>query len=165
MRGIFLVFILVTVLIGAVATTTAGLDFPANAGTPMPAAQAARQLAGSHRDLAPLHGMVNGQARKNPGAVTGRVRDIAGRPLARICVTATGYGRRSSALTTSGGRFLIPGLRSGSYILRYSDCTSSPRRYFDQWPGGPALPGRARPVRVAAGETVRAGLVTLRPLS
>ncbi len=131
----------------------------------MPAAPAARQLAGSHRDLAPVHGMVIGQARANPGAVTGRVRDIAGRPLVRICVTATGYGRRSSALTTSGGRFLIPGLRSGSYILRYSDCTSSPRRYFDQWPGGPALPARTRPVRVGAGETVRASLVTLRPVS
>src|SRR6266851_5499452 len=152
-------------LIGAVAATTAGLAFPANAGVPMPAAPAARQLAGSHRDLAPVHGMVIGQARANPGAVTGRVRDIAGRPLVRICVTATGYGRRSSALTTSGGRFLIPGLRSGSYILRYSDCTSSPRRYFDQWPGGPALPARTRPVRVGAGETVRAGLVTLRPVS
>jgi Carboxypeptidase regulatory-like domain len=152
-----------SVLIASSVLATPGFAVPASAEAGVSAGPADHQVVRSPRDLTPPPGTVNGHSA--PGAVTGQVRDLAGRPLSRICVTATGHGRRSSALTTSGGWFLIPGLVQGAYTLRYSDCTSSPGRYFDQWSGGAALPAAARLAAVGPGETTRVRSVALRPVS
>ncbi len=95
---------------------------PAGAGVSGPASPASRHVTGAAWGGSAVPASVQGRAHGAPGTVTGQVRDLAGRALSRICVTASTRGRSQSALTTPDGRFLIAGLAPGAYALTYSDC-------------------------------------------
>jgi hypothetical protein len=105
------------------------------------------------------------------GTITGVVRGIRGLPLRGACVTATsrtgtlghaGWAGTKFAMTDADGRYVLTGLRPGSYTLAYRDCAVH-GRYFSQWSGGAAWPSLATPVSVTAGQVRVAPSVTLRP--
>jgi len=98
------------------------------------------------------------------GGFTGIVLGAAGRPLRGVCVTARGVSGTASAITGQGGRYLLTGLRAGSYVVSYRDC-AAPARYFEQWSGGADLPNKARPILVSPGQRMSLRPVTLRSTS
>jgi hypothetical protein len=98
------------------------------------------------------------------GGFTGIVLGLAGRPLRGVCVTATGVSGTTSAITGQGGRYLLTGLRAGSYVLSYRDC-AAPARYFEQWSGRADLPNKARPILVSPGQRMSLRPVMLRSTS
>ncbi|HEX6930702.1 MAG TPA: carboxypeptidase-like regulatory domain-containing protein [Streptosporangiaceae bacterium] len=74
------------------------------------------------------------------GVLTGIVRDLDGRPVSGACVTATGPSGSVIARSRANGRYLLPGLRSGQYVVHITGCANSrgaiPRTYL--WPRLPA---------------------------
>ncbi len=96
-----------------------------------------------------------------PGMIHGVVRGQGGKPLAGICVSATGWPGTSLALTQPGGWYQFPGLRPGTYTFGFHDCRHH-GRYLDQWYGGSMLASAARQVVVRPGTTVSLRTVTLR---
>jgi hypothetical protein len=134
--------------------TSAAHRGPARAG-----AQPSRSSRASRPAAAPVLG---GQPSMAVGTLTGVVRGAVGIALTRACVTASGAARTYSALTGTGGRYVLTGLLPGSYTVSYADC-ASPGSYFEQWYGGGDLAGGAAPVLVTAGQVTPLVQVTLRP--
>jgi hypothetical protein len=88
------------------------------------------------------------------GAIAGTVDGAAGIPLSRICVAARGQGAIRVARTAADGRYVLTGVRAGTYTLTYSDCAS---------PGG--YQSQSAPVTVAAGQPDLLAPVALTPAS
>src|SRR5262249_29962654 len=128
--------------------------------------------AASHRSAVATEADVAATAKAMRGAVAGIVRAPDGTGLAGVCVLATGQsgaamgqsgsapgqsgsapGQSGSAqgMTGPGGRYLIAGLRPGSYVIGYHSCGTS-GRYLDQFYGGSMLADAAAKVPVAAGQ-------------
>ena len=87
-------------------------------------------------------------AQRSTTALTGLVKTAAGAPLADICVTAYGPSGATTAATRSDGRFLISGLRSGKYQLRYRACAGAAAQYLPEWYGDVLQRGESRTVTV-----------------
>jgi Carboxypeptidase regulatory-like domain len=107
--------------------------------TALPAAAAPRA---SHGPDAPVAGTMT-------GVLTGVVRAPDGAGLARVCVEASGASGTKAAVTGRGGRYMIFGLRPGSYAVGFRDC-GAPGHYMDQWYGGSILPDGAARIQVTA---------------
>lgn len=86
------------------------------------------------------------------GTITGQLAGPAGLPLPGGCVTAVGAGGRAAAFAGAGGRYVLAGLRPGSYTLTFADC-AHPGRYLAG--GGPVR------VTVGAGQQVTVAPVRL----
>jgi hypothetical protein len=133
------------------------------AGTALPAAAApAASAAGKHASVAASAGRAPGASLVR-GALTGAVRGPTGAGLARVCVVASGQMGTRAAVTATGGRYVITGLRPGSYAIGYRDC-GAVGRYLAQWYGGSVLSDAAAHVVVSAGAPIALKPVTLRPL-
>jgi hypothetical protein len=121
-----------------------------------------------------------------PGIVTGLVRGPGGAPLARVCVTASSPAGHALAMTSSDGRYVLSGLRTGRYSLQYRGCTDHARYVPRQsastavasgvslprgaelpsdagLPGQSSVPGAGRLIMIAGGSVTRLAPVTLRP--
>jgi hypothetical protein len=96
------------------------------------------------------------------GGVTGVVQAPDGTGLARVCVLASGQAGSASGITRSGGRYLITGLRPGTYVIGYQDCGTS-GNYLDQFYGGSMLADAAGRVPVATGQPTWLRPVTMVP--
>jgi hypothetical protein len=126
-------------------------------------------LAGSVLTSLPAAAAVAASTARTPavspaGAVlAGTVRMPGGPGLGRVCVVATGRTGTRAAVSASDGRYVITGLRSGSYAISFRDCGAA-GRYLDQWYGGSVLPDGAARVQVSAGTPVTLKPVTLRPV-
>lgn len=68
-------------------------------------------------------------------SLTGVARTAAGQLLPGICVTAYSQAGDKSAVTGSGGRFVISGLRPGKYRIEYRSCAGATRQYLPEWYG------------------------------
>jgi hypothetical protein len=68
-----------------------------------------------------------------------------------------------AAVSATGGRYVITGLRPGSYAIGFRDCGAA-GRYLAQWYGGSVLSDAAAHVVVSAGAPIALKPVTLRPL-
>ncbi|HEX9034976.1 MAG TPA: carboxypeptidase-like regulatory domain-containing protein [Streptosporangiaceae bacterium] len=118
------------------------------------AAQAAMQAIGARLGT-PVSAVTS------PGIITGLVTTPSHAPLTGACVVAAGKAGSAMAMTKSDGRYVIAGLRPGSYTLHFSDC-SAPGRYLDQWSGGASLPVHAALVTVTPGQVRAVARVTMR---
>jgi hypothetical protein len=107
------------------------------------------------------HGPAVPVASTTTGMLTGVVRAPDGAGLSRVCVVAAGASGTRAAVTGQGGRYLITGLRPGSYAVGFRDC-GAPGHVMDQWYGGSILPDGASRVQVTA-TTTTLGPVILRP--
>jgi hypothetical protein len=60
------------------------------------------------------------------GSISGRVVDVAAKPLRNICVFANDAQTASSGLAITGkaGTYTVPGLSTGSYVLEVGPCTN-----------------------------------------
>jgi Carboxypeptidase regulatory-like domain len=85
-------------------------------------------------------------AQQATSTVTGIVRTAGGSPLADVCVTAYGPAGDKSAVTNSGGRYFISGLRGGKYQFGYRSCAESGIAYLPEWYGSVLQRGESRPV-------------------
>jgi hypothetical protein len=94
------------------------------------------------------------------GAITGSAQAADGQPLEGVCVSAYGSSGRSFAATRPDGRFLLPGLKPGAYLVRYFGCGDT-SQYLSQWYGGAAR-NAARPVVVSASALRPLAPVTMR---
>ena len=95
------------------------------------------------------------------GAISGVVDGAGGRPLAAVCVVASGPGGSVLAVTRADGRYSLGGLRPGGYTLHYSACGAG-GHYVDQWSGGASWPGSAATITIAHGQARELAPVTLR---
>lgn len=100
-------------------------------------------------------------AQRADGAITGIAQAANAAPLEGICVTATGPSGHGLGVTLQDGRFLIAGLRPGSYSLEYRDC-GHPGRFLQQWYGGTMTQAGSRSVLVSGPGLVPVAPVTLR---
>jgi len=124
---------------------------PAHTGlAPSAATQAQRWLLADQRAYA---------AQRAGGAITGIAEAPGAAPLEGVCVTATGPSGARLDMTRQDGRFLISGLRPGSYSLEYRDC-GHPGRFMQQWYGGTMTQARSRSVLVSG-----SGLVPVTPVT
>ena len=99
-------------------------------------------------------------AQRAGGAITGIAQAPGAAPLEGICVIATGPSGARLDITRQDGRFLISGLRPGSYSLEYRDC-GHPGRFMPQWYGGTITQAGSRPVLVRGSGLVPVAPVTL----
>ena len=97
------------------------------------------------------------------GVLTGQVRGPDGAGLGRVCVVAASRMGTRAAVTTSGGRYVITGMRPGSYAIGFRDCGAA-GRYMNQWYGGSILPDVATLIRVTANTPVTLKPVTMQPV-
>ena len=125
------------------ATATAASTITATASTAGAAAPSSRQDGGRPGGVAP------GLAR---GTLAGVVLGADGKPLARVCVLASGPAGSAAALTSVTGQYALTGLRAGSYVLAYRPCGAA-GHYFPQWSGGASRAPAARLLAVAGGGT------------
>jgi hypothetical protein len=100
-------------------------------------------------------------AQRAGGAITGIAQAAYAAPLEGICVIATGPSGAQLGMTRQDGRFLISGLRPGSYSLEYRDC-GHPGRFMQQWYGGTMTEAGSRSVLVSGSGLVPVAPVTLR---
>jgi hypothetical protein len=100
-------------------------------------------------------------AQRAGGAITGIAQSANAAPLEGICVTATGPSGARLGMTRLDGRFLISGLRPGSYSLAYHDC-GHPGRFMQQWYGGSMTQAGSKSVLVSGSGMVPVAAVTLR---
>jgi len=125
---------------------------PAHTGlAPSAATQAQRWLLADQRAYA---------AQRAGGAITGIAEAPGAAPLEGVCVTATGPSGARLDMTRQDGRFLISGLRPGSYSLEYRDC-GHPGRFMQQWYGGTMTQAGSRSVLVSGSGLVPVAPVTL----
>jgi hypothetical protein len=90
------------------------------------------------------------------GSISGRVvSKLTGKPLAGVCVTATGVNQPAEGFggTDQSGKYVVTGLNSGTYRLIFSSC-------------GPVgvVPLRSGVVRATVGTTVSAPKVAVVPV-
>lgn len=88
------------------------------------------------------------------GTITGTVTDEGtGRPLPGICVYADGIeiDQYESDVSDEDGSYRLPGLRTGSYRVRFYDCSDS--GYLDEYYDDGQF-SDADPVEVLEGETI-----------
>jgi hypothetical protein len=90
------------------------------------------------------------------GSISGRVvSKLTGKPLAGVCVTATGVNQPTEGFggTNQSGKYVVTGLNSGAYRLIFSSC-------------GPTgvVPLRSGVVRATAGKTVAAPKAAVVPV-
>ncbi|HEY2316625.1 MAG TPA: carboxypeptidase-like regulatory domain-containing protein, partial [Streptosporangiaceae bacterium] len=98
-------------------------------------------------------------AKLQPGAaIAGTVTDASGHGLAGICVSAAtrfqaqlGFVFTAQGQTGTHGRYTIPGLAPGQYLLDFGCGQDS--RYADQWFDGAATAGSADLVSAPVGRT------------
>jgi hypothetical protein len=129
---------------------------PAHTGmAPSAATRAQRWLLADQRAYA---------AQRAGGAITGIAEAPGAAPLEGICVTATGPSGARLDMTRQDGRFLISGLRPGSYSLEYRDC-GHPGRFMQQWYGGTRTQAGSRSVLVSGSGLVPVAPVTLQRLA
>src|SRR5215470_8718404 len=105
-------------------------------------------------------------AQRAGGAITGIAQAANAAPLEGICVIATGPSGARLDMTRQDGRFLISGLRPGSYSLEYRECGGSglvtvapvtlQRSAFPA--GRPALPATPAAQAVSLADRVRAAV-------
>lgn len=81
------------------------------------------------------------------GSITGRVVNSAHTPLSRICVTATSTAVFETAVTTSEGSYVLPGLLPTSYAIEFSACGNT-GNYAPQWFDGQPSSTSAKKVTV-----------------
>jgi len=81
------------------------------------------------------------------GSITGRVVNSADTPLSRICVTATSTAVFETAVTTSDGSYILPGLLPTSYTIEFSACGNT-GNYAPQWFDGQPSSTSAKKVTV-----------------
>ena len=84
------------------------------------------------------------------GSISGTVVDLAGQPLAGIDVSAVSSAATRTALTSSDGTYLIPGVSPGSTIVRFVDPNAL---RVSQWFDGSPTAAGSTPVDVTAGAT------------
>jgi hypothetical protein len=101
---------------------------------------------------------------QRPAAITGTVLGPDGRPVAGACVIADGPAGVMTQTVPASGRFVLSGLRPGSYTLEYRDC-AAPTHYFTSWSGGSGWQSTAGHIPVGPGQVATAGQVTLHPTS
>ncbi len=145
--------------------TTARRDGHAETGpaaAPLAAQQLAAQRETAQRETAQRQRELT--ARQGSGSIIGVVQGADGLPLTGACVTAIGSGRSVTTGTNPAGRFDIPGLPAGGYVVEYRDC-AAPARYLTRFSGGTAWQRTAAPVRVEAGRVSHVPTMTLRPLN
>jgi Carboxypeptidase regulatory-like domain len=105
-------------------------------------------------------------AARATGSVTGLAQAPDGQPLAGVCVTAYGPSGERSGVTSATGRYVIGGLRLGSYRIRYQGCDSSTAGYQAQWYGEAASYGGAAARATAPTVLVgRSGVQALAPVT
>jgi Carboxypeptidase regulatory-like domain len=94
------------------------------------------------------------------GMVTGVIHGAAGSAPAGVCVTVTGqYGTRT--VRSSGtGRYLLAGLRAGSYSVSYTDCADLALA-LPVWSGTTYLPSGTEHVLVQPGRSLALAPVSL----
>jgi hypothetical protein len=109
------------VLVSAVlaGTALAGGTVAATAAPSTAARLATARLAASSAPAA-----TGSAERPTGGVVTGLVLGSGRTPLAGACVTASGPAGTESAITSGNGRYILPGLRAGTYTIRYRACSA-----------------------------------------
>src|SRR5215470_2635270 len=127
-------------------------------------------LAGSVLTALPAAAAVAASAGRTPavsqarGVLTGTVRGPSGAGLAKVCVVAAGRTTTRAAVSGSDGRYVITGLRPGSYAISFRDCGTA-GQYLSQWYGGSVLADVAARVQVSAGTPVTLKPVSLQPVN
>ncbi len=91
------------------------------------------------------------------GSVSGRVVNIAGDPLAGICV---GVSNGPGTTTAVDGTYVVDGIEPGDHTILFVDCTATPI-YVASWYRGHAQQDQADPVTVVANTDVALADVTL----
>jgi Carboxypeptidase regulatory-like domain len=151
---------LIPAILACAALTSGFAAVPALAGTvsaqhPATTRRALAGIKAGAKTMSPSSGN-----RRLAGAITGIVAGTGHKPLAGVCVFASGPAGGAMAMTHPDGRYSINPLRAGHYTLHFSDC-AAPGRYLDQWSGGGQTPAGASSLAVAAGRVRNAGRVTL----
>ena len=83
------------------------------------------------------------------GTISGTVTDASNHPLINICVSAEQAGQGQSANTDAAGHYTIKSLLTGSYLVRFSDCSG--HGYIGQYYNNKPDQSTANPVSVTAG--------------
>jgi hypothetical protein len=149
---------------GLVATSLLTTPAIANASAHNPAAAAiAARLPISAGQMLTDRRLHDGSADLT-GAITGSAQAGDGQPLSGVCVSAYGPSGRSFAATRPDGRFLLTGLKPGTYQVRYAGCGDT-SQYLAQWYGGTAQRNAARAVMVSASTLRPLAPVTMRTLA
>ncbi len=103
-------------------------------------------------------------AARQTTTITGVVRDASGKALAGVCVTAFGAASHRSGFTGANGRYVIGGLRAGSYAIEYRACAAA-GGYLTQWSGGARSQATASRVQVGGQLVQPVSAVTMRTFS
>lgn len=97
-----------------------------------------------------------------PGAIQGVVKNTDGQPVGGICVSASNnWDSFGNAVTSVTGFYRIPGLKTGSYEVVFTDCTHD--TYYRQWFNNADTQEAATPVNVTAGKTTFKVHATMAP--
>ena len=106
-------------------------------------------------------------AAANSGSLSGTVVNTSHAPLANICVTATanqGRSAPSSTQTAADGTYTISGLDQNTYLINFTDCSSSPTyapQYYNGTVAGSYVSYDATWVSVSANATTSSVNATL----
>ena len=137
------------------------LAAPAAAGVPASANPAKVPLSAAQlRADRKLHDIAGASTLNS---IAGLARGATGAPLGDVCVTAASSSVSKSAVTMPDGRFLIGGLRPGTYQVKYSSCAGAASRYLPEWYGGVLQRGESRSV-IVTGSTLEP-VQTLAPVT
>jgi 5-hydroxyisourate hydrolase-like protein (transthyretin family) len=139
----------------AMAGQASAAHHPATAarpGTTLRLPLSARQMLADQR----LHA----RATQATGSLAGVALSSDGRPLSDVCVAAYGPSGVRFALSSADGRYLIPDLRAGSYLVRYQACGDAVGS-VPEWYGGALLRADAKPVEVSPSATQQLSPVTV----
>ena len=89
--------------------------------------------------------------------ISGTVTNASGSPVTNVCVYATSTSGSGSAQSGTDGTYTITGLPTGSYAIRYSNCSSGTNvitQYFNNTPSGSATEAGSLAVAVTVGTNI-----------